>query len=133
MLPLRKGSLLSNTETQNHRTHGESIEAHVALYLEASGLDILHRNFYCKQGEVDLIAQEGDTLVFIEVRFRQNTRYGSAPESITRSKQRKIIQSARFFLCRYPHYANHACRFDVVGVTLKGQQLDFDWIRDAFY
>ncbi len=133
MPPLRKGSLLLAPKQALSLAKGHTVESQVALYLAAQGLTLLHRNFRCKQGEVDLIAEMGDQLIFIEVRFRQNTNYGSAQESITRSKQRKIIQSARFFLCRYPGYANHACRFDVVGVTLKGQQLDFDWIQHAFY
>ncbi len=120
-------------ETPYNLRTGEAIEGKVALYLQNQGLRILHRNFRCKQGEVDLIALDGDQLLFVEVRFRQNTNYGTAQDSITPAKKRKIIQSARFFLYRYPGYANHACRFDVVGVTLKDQQLHFDWIRHAFY
>jgi putative endonuclease len=130
---LRKGSLLLAPKQAMSLAKGHAVESRVALYLVAQGLRLLHRNFRCKQGEIDLIAEAGDQLVFVEVRFRQDNHYGSAPESVTRSKQRKMIQSAAFFLYRYPAYANHACRFDVVGVTLKDQQLDFDWIQHAFY
>jgi putative endonuclease len=112
---------------------GQAIETAVAVYLQKQGLKILARNFQCKQGEIDLIAYHLGQLLFIEVRFRQNTAYGEAVATVTRSKQKKIIQCARFFLYRHPHYANAACRFDVVGVTLNPSGLDFDWIQGAFY
>lgn len=112
---------------------GQAIEQAVATYLQAQGAQILHRNFQSKQGEIDLIAQYEDQLLFIEVRFRHSAAYGEASATVTRFKQKKIIQCARFFLCRYPQYVNVSCRFDVVGVTLRDSQLDFDWIPGAFY
>lgn len=122
-----------STPRQVPTDKGRAIEEAVATYLQSQGVQILHRNFQSKQGEIDLIAKHLDALVFIEVRFRQNTAYGEASATVTRFKQKKIIQCARFFLCRYPQYANVPCRFDVVGVTLKNSKLDFDWIQSAFY
>ena len=112
---------------------GQSIEASVSSYLHSQGLSLIQRNFRCRQGEIDLIAQQEDTLVFIEVRFRQQSAYGDPLASVTRSKQRKIIQSARFFLMKHPLYLDRSCRFDVIGVTIQEGHLLFDWIQHAFY
>lgn len=106
---------------------GKFAENRAESMLSAAGLCILHRNYRCRQGEIDLIAQDGDTLVFVEVRSRSRRDYGSAAESITSAKQRRIIAAAKHFLATLPR--TPACRFDVVTMDAGGEPA---WIRSAF-
>ncbi len=85
-------------------------------------------------GEVDLIMIDDNTLVFVEVRYRSNTAYGDPLETVTRSKQRKIIRTASHYLLAKFNSHDIACRFDVVAVTRQqDKQLTFNWIKSAFY
>jgi putative endonuclease len=114
---------------------GHEIESQVSAYLQKQGFQLLHRNFRCRLGEIDLIGLHQNQLLFVEVRFRRNATYGSAAASVDFRKQQKLIKTARFFLLRYPNMANCACRFDVVAVTLSDKadhQLEIDWIQNAF-
>jgi putative endonuclease len=107
---------------------GRRAEELAERLLTGAGLDIIARNFRCRLGEIDLIAREGDTFVFCEVRLRANTSYGGAAESITGRKQARIAAAARYFLTARPEAP---CRFDV----LLMQTLDvarIQWIRNAF-
>lgn len=117
---------------------GQAVESRVAEYLEKQGFRLLHRNFRCRLGEIDLIGIHQNQLLFVEVRYRRNTSYGSAAASVDFRKQQKLIKAARFFLLTHPKMANTACRFDVVAVTL-GTETDkpdpafeIDWIQNAF-
>jgi putative endonuclease len=101
-------------------------------HLTAQGLTEITRNFRCRMGEIDLVMQDGDCLVFTEVRFRNQNRYASAAGSVDQHKQRKIIRTAAAFLGRYPKYGGCAVRFDVVGLDQSGDQTSLRWIRDAF-
>ena len=111
---------------------GHAIETYAAEYLTQQGFELLHRNFSCRLGEIDLIGNHGDQLVFVEVRFKSNTQYGSPADSITYHKQRKIIRTARFFLGTRRQYANASCRFDFIAVTLKENSPVIEWIQNAF-
>ena len=107
---------------------GREAEALAERLLIGAGLSIIARNFRCRHGEIDLIAREGDTLVFCEVRLRSATGFGGAAESITGWKQARIAAAARYFLSARPE---SPCRFDVLLL----QTLDvarIHWIRDAF-
>jgi putative endonuclease len=95
--------------------------------LASRGLRILQRNYRCRMGEIDLIVQDGDSVVFVEVRSRSRRDYGSAAESITLTKQRRIIAAARHFLATLPRIP--ACRFDVVTLDESGES---EWIKSAF-
>ncbi len=114
---------------------GKNIESQVWTYLQQQGFQLLHRNFRCRLGEIDLIGLHQNQLLFIEVRFRRNAVYGGAAASVDFRKQRKLLKTAQFFFLRYPKLANYACRFDVVAVTLKNSanaKLEIDWIQNAF-
>ena len=76
--------------------------------------------------------QEKAFLVFIEIRFRKSNAYGSATESITASKQQKIIKTAEYFLLKNPSYRAVSCRFDVVGISQTLDNPRFNWIKNAF-
>ncbi len=106
---------------------GKFAENRAETLLSAAGLRILARNHRCRQGEIDLIAQDGDTLVFVEVRSRGRQDFGSAAESITVAKQRRIIAAARHYLATLPR--TPACRFDVVTLDQDSAPV---WIKSAF-
>jgi putative endonuclease len=116
------------------RRFGQSREGLAARYLAQSGLRLLNRNYQCRVGEIDLIARDGETLVFIEVRYRQDDSHGSALESVTPAKQRKIVRCARYFLMKHPQLSNLPCRFDIVGICPDAVHpgIRFDWLRNAF-
>lgn len=107
---------------------GRRAEALCARVLEGAGLALIERNFRCRLGEVDLIAREGRTLVFCEVRLRRNASFGGAAESITGVKRARIAAAARFYLAGKPE---SDCRFDVMLLDELAPQR-VHWIRDAF-
>jgi len=91
------------------------------------GYHIVERNFRCSAGELDIVARDGDTLVFVEVRSRRSDRFGSALEAVGREKQRQVSRVAAVYLqLRKPKF--DTCRFDVVGIT--GTQIDV--VQDAW-
>jgi putative endonuclease len=100
--------------------------------LERQGLGLIARNYRCRLGEIDLIMQDGNTLVFIEVRYRRNPAFGSGAETITPKKQGKIAKAAVAYLQENRCYANSAVRFDVVSLSSDLRDDNADWIRDAF-
>lgn len=109
-------------------TAGREAEALAARLIEDAGLEIIARNFRCRHGEIDLIAREGDTIVFCEVRFRSGEAYGGAAESVTARKQARIAAAARYFLTGRPE---SPCRFDVLLLQTL-EQARVRWIRNAF-
>ena len=115
-----------------HLRRGAAAEALAAAHLEARGLKILARNVRCRGGEVDLIADDGGSVVFVEVRLRSNARYGGAAASITPAKQRRVILAARHWLAGAGRgHAGRPCRFDAV--LLDGlDDACIDWLQGAF-
>jgi putative endonuclease len=107
---------------------GDAAEALAVEFLEARGLRIVARNYRCKAGEVDIIAQSGATTVFVEVRSRRSRSFGGAAESITAAKRRKVLVAARHYLTS--RRLDCACRLDVVLLT--GEPPRIEWIQDAF-
>ncbi|WP_172962256.1 YraN family protein [Hydrocarboniclastica marina] len=110
---------------------GQDNEALAERYLLKQGMTIQARNYRCKAGEIDLIARHGDTLVFVEVRYRGNSSFASGEESVTRSKQRRLIRAAQHYLL-YTRL-DCPCRFDVLAInqTLLGRSR-VHWIDNAF-
>lgn len=106
---------------------GAQAEALAAEYLQRQGLTLKERNYACRLGEIDLILQDGATVVFVEVRQRSHGAFGGAAESITARKREKLIATARHYLARQRRLP--ACRFDAVLLDGNGQ---IEWIRDAF-
>ena len=109
---------------------GKNAEQFARRYLEQQGMCLVESNYRCKAGEIDLIMQERDTLVFVEVRYRGSANFGSAAESITPAKQRKLLTTARHYLQH--HRTSAPCRFDVVGITGQNGVDNIEWIKDAF-
>jgi len=114
------------------RMFGHELEREALNYLESQGLTHVISNFQCKLGEIDLIMEDQETLVFVEVRFRNTDKYGEAAASVTRYKQSKIIRAATIYLQRRNLYDKVACRFDVVGLSPGSVGKDVVWIKDAF-
>src|SRR5436190_15204715 len=90
---------------------GTRAEDLCAELLRRAGLKLLERNWRCRMGEIDLIAEEGGTLVFAEVRMRSPGNFGGAAESVTAAKRARLIAAARLYLTRR---AETPCRFDVL-------------------
>ena len=93
-------------------------EERAAAHLAAKGLTIVSRNFRTRQGEIDLVARDGDVLVFVEVRLRKGSGYGGAPASVTFHKQRRIQAAAQMYLRQFRRPPR--CRFDVVANEADG-------------
>ena len=108
------------------QTAGGNGEDQAAGFLARHGLELIERNYRTRLGEIDLIAREGATLVFVEVRLRKDARFGGALESITARKRSRIAAAARRYLMRYPRVP--PCRFDVICI----ERGETQWIRGAF-
>ena len=107
---------------------GGPAESLAAAFLERQGLKVLARNYRCRFGEIDLVADAGAALVFVEVRARASEAFGGAAGSITAAKRRRLVAAARHYLAR--HRVNRACRFDVV--LVRGPDQSIEWLKDAF-
>ena len=106
---------------------GGTAEDLAADFLVRQGLTLLARNYRTRMGEIDLIAQEGRTVVFVEVRLRKAGRFGGALASITPAKRQRLVVAAKHFLMklgREPY-----CRFDVIAIDDGGEP---EWVRGAF-
>ena len=108
---------VATTTPPLRQTRGRIGERVAAAYLQERGYRLLDRNFRSPWGEIDLVAQDHETLVFIEVRARRNDRMGSPLESITRAKQRKLVLTAQEYLQRHG-LEEQPWRIDVVGIRL---------------
>ncbi|HTL69746.1 MAG TPA: YraN family protein [Candidatus Eisenbacteria bacterium] len=108
---------------------GEELAFH---YLISKGYKVLLRNYVCALGEVDLIAKEGGSLVFIEVKTRSTVALGTPAEAVTFRKRHQIVKTASYYLNRFG-IRDRACRFDVVSVLLPpGGEPSIEVIQDAF-
>ena len=91
-------------------------EKQAAGYLHRKGYHLLAAGYRCRMGEIDLIAQKGQKLIFVEVKLRRDAHFAEAREQVTPAKQRRILLAARYFLSQHPEYGEHYCRFDVAEV-----------------
>lgn len=107
---------------------GQKAEDLCADLLRRAGLRILARNWRCRLGEIDLVAEEAGTLVFAEVRLRRDARFGGAAESVTAAKRARIVAAARLYLAGR---AAAPCRFDVLLLDALSPAR-VQWIRNAF-
>ncbi len=110
---------------------GAAAEAQGQAFLERAGLRLVERNYRCRQGEIDLVMQQGDTLVFVEVRYRRRNDFGTAAESVGSAKQRRLVKAADHFLQSRWNGPAPRCRFDVLAISGKDTQ-NIEWIADAF-
>lgn len=113
----------------NKRAIGTEQEVLAAEYLKKHGYVILEMNYRCRQGELDIVAKDGEVLVIAEVKFRSGSSCGDPAEAVDVRKQRKICRVTLDYLMRHPQYQEKPCRFDVVSVYGDGQ---IRHIKDAF-
>lgn len=108
---------------------GDAWELKARRWLEGKGLRFVAANVRGRGGEIDLIMKDGQTIVFVEVRYRQSSRFGGAAASVTLAKQQKLLQTAHLWLARHNgSFGTVDCRFDVVAFT--GNAID--WLKNAF-
>ena len=110
--------------------HGEFL---ALQYLESLGYKLKKKNFRIRSGEIDLIMTDSNILVFVDVRTKSSSFYGSPLETVNFIKRRKIAQVATFYLHRFHGNAEIECRFDVIGIVmLKNKNPQITHIKDAF-
>lgn len=108
---------------------GDAAEAEACAKLEAAGCRILGRNVRFRKGEIDIVADDRGTLVFVEVRMRRSDSFGGADGSVDVFKRRRLVRAAQHFLLQHCGASVPPCRFDVI--TADGDGIR-EWIRDAF-
>lgn len=106
---------------------GARHERMAEVFLRSRGLRLVARNHRCRLGELDLVMRDRDTLVFVEVRYRSSTRFGTPAETVSYHKQRRLTAAAGHFLQGHPSML--PCRFDVVAI---GNNDRIQWIKNAF-
>lgn len=111
----------------NKRKKGTEYEKAAGYYLEQHGYQILQYNYRCRIGEIDLVAKDGEYLVFCEVKYRSDESKGSPLEAVNARKQGKLFQTAMYYLTEHD-LGDVPCRFDVIGIDGTKIQL----IKNAF-
>jgi putative endonuclease len=108
---------------------GAAAAQHAADWLQARGLRLIDRNWRCRQGELDLVMQDGATLVVVEVRARRHAGFGGAAGSVDARKCRRIAAATQAWLLAHPQWSNAPLRFDVLAYERNGP---CDWLQAAF-
>lgn len=117
--------------TEERLSLGRQGEDAAAQYLQRKGMKILERNLRTPVGEIDLVARDRHFLMFVEVKTRRGTAFGSPAEAVGPRKQRQIIRTAKWYLNDSPH-AKLQPRFDVIAITLLGNDMQIEHIPGAF-
>ncbi|HEY5613506.1 MAG TPA: YraN family protein [Lysobacter sp.] len=121
----------------DRRRRGAVVEAAARAYLIDAGLRDVAANASYRIGELDLVmlddsGRDGATLVFVEVRYRRDARFGGGAASVDFNKRRKLVRAAQLFLVSHRQFANFACRFDVVEADGDPDAPRLNWLQDAF-
>ena len=118
-----------------NRRKGLYYESLAKNYLLQNGLTLLHQNYHCRFGEIDLIMLQREVLCFVEVKYRNSMRYGGAASSIPLQKQKKIVKTALFYIAENERLKQHSVRFDALLMQqqAEGQDTSINWIQNAFY
>ncbi|WP_137887768.1 YraN family protein [Pseudomonas sp. 2FE] len=120
-------------DNSSRQTSGRAAEVLARQHLEQHGLRLLAQNWLCRRGELDLVMLDGDTVVFVEVRYRRHAAWGGALESVDARKRGKLAAAAEHFLQQESRWAKHPCRFDVVAIGVDGNPAArLNWIQNAF-
>ena len=110
---------------------GNHAENLALKYLQRKKLTLIESNFFCRHGEIDLVMQDSDYLVFVEVRHRKSNKFGGAIASIDVRKQNKLRRSAEYYLIKHKK-TDSPCRFDILCVDGNLSAPNYDWIHNAF-
>ena len=114
------------------REQGQHFERLASEFLRKQGLVQIQSNYQARVGEIDLVMRDQETLVFVEVRYREKPGFGSPLETITPAKQKKIRTTAKLFLCEHGLYDKVDCRFDAIGITMMDGKPCYEWVANAF-
>lgn len=112
----------------NRRKLGTEKETAACIFLESRGVSVLEQNYRCRQGEIDIIGQEGEYLVFFEVKYRRDEASGHPAEAVSRSKQRKICAVSDYYRYSRRYAQECAVRYDVIAITAN----QIIWYQNAF-
>ncbi len=130
-MPSRLAKLSFVFRRDSRKELGKAGEVAAERFLRRQRYAIIERNYRCPLGEIDLVALDGRVVVFVEVRSRTSTRFGSPLESINRRKQEQVIKTALHFLSRHRLHAREA-RFDVIGIKWEGNRAGIEHLKNAF-
>ena len=117
--------------TLERQALGKAGEDTASAELERRGYAVIERRYRTRHGEIDIVARDGETVVFVEVKVRAGAERGTAAEAVTPAKQRKVIAMARDYLSRH-RLAGSRVRFDVVAIDGVGEAQRVTVYRAAF-
>ncbi|MFQ5546598.1 MAG: YraN family protein [Acidiferrobacterales bacterium] len=115
-----------------HLRQGLEAEQCAYAHLQRQGLRLITRNYRTPFGEIDLIMEQSNTIVFVEVRYRRSKTFGTPAETVGARKQEKLRASAGHYLQRNRKISKKPCRFDIVAVTGAPDSNQVEWLQDAF-
>ena len=127
-LPLIK-TIIQRQDVESTSNIGAIAEQIASQFLIKKKLQLIEKNYHCRQGEIDLIMQDKNVLVFIEVRYRKQTKHGSAIETIQHHKLKRIQTAINHYIMTN-NLGYIPCRIDVVGLHGNLQQPDINWIKN---
>jgi putative endonuclease len=119
-------------ERDNTTAVGRRAENAACRFLLEQGLKLVQRNYRGRCGEIDLVMEQGATLVFVEIRYRRGDRFGGAEETVDRRKRARLISAASDYLQHHPGAQRRPSRFDVVALVADREGHRLRWIADAF-
>lgn len=125
-------TVAADSSGNDRRSQGARIEALARDYLQRHGLVPIAANANYRGGELDLVMRDGDSIVFVEVRYRRSAGFGGGAASINTNKRRKLVHAAELFLASHRDHARKPCRFDVIDASGNRESPEFTWLRDAF-
>lgn len=114
----------------NKRQKGKIGEELAINYLKKKGYKIIETNFSCKLGEIDIIAKEGETICFIEVKYRKTKEYGTSIEAIDTKKVHKLVNASKYY-CMLNKMIDVPLRFDVIGIDISEKTPNYTLIKNA--
>jgi putative endonuclease len=112
---------------------GSKGEELAVRHLKKRGFKVIERNYHCPAGEIDLVAREKNTLVFVEIKARSSSDFGLPQEAVDRFKQEKLIKAARSYMAERHLSEDIPARFDVVAIHLAPAGPHIELIKDAFH
>lgn len=115
----------------NNSSLGKIGEQKACDFLRHKGYKIVAQNYRCKIGEIDIIAEKQDEVIFVEVKTRTGTRFGYPAEAVNYHKQQKILKTALCYLSHL-HRGDVRCRFDILEILVTAEQFQFNHIVNAF-
>ncbi|MCY1078588.1 YraN family protein [Archangium lansingense] len=115
----------------DRKEYGDEGEAEAVRFLEARGYRVRARNFYCRYGELDVVAEHGGTVCFVEVRMRSTAVWGDPSHTVSFAKQRKVVKAALHYLLAHG-LRDRMIRFDVISVVGRGERATVEHLPGAF-